>query len=93
MTYFSRQYIVHGQNVDLGLNAKGSFYLCPYKLGTVHFQQLIDLALRGRNALKRHIARRAGSAEIRFLVIDSKNYIVDGSANKTIGLAVPAGLV
>ena len=92
MTHLGRKHVLHGQNVDLGVDRERGLDLRTDDEGTIDLRQLLDLAAGFHDALERHIPCRAVRADVRLLVVDRKYAVLDLRADEAVRLAVPLRL-
>src|SRR5882762_4598820 len=88
-TDLSRQNIIHGQDVDFGIEGKWCFDLGSDHLGTIDLQQLIDLSARRDYPLERHITRGTVCANGCLIIANCKYAVFDPRTDETIGLSIP----
>ena len=87
--YLCREHIVHGQNVDLGVDSKGRLNLRSDDLRAIQGREFVNIASRGDDALESHVAGRTNGADKGFLIVGSKNSVLEVRADVAIRLTVP----
>lgn len=76
--------------MDFGVDRKRRLDLCTNQRGALDLGKLVNLTADSRDALECHIARCTGCADVRLLVVDRKNAVLDRSTNEAVCLAVPS---
>jgi len=88
--YLCGQDTVHRQYVYNGVDREWSLDLGTDDLRTFQFKQLFDLVLGGGGALECHVPSSTVCTEVRLVwVLGGENSVLQGGADKAVGLTIP----
>ena len=71
------------------MDSKGSFDLCSDQFRSLNGQELVDISPSAGDSLESHVPCCTVCTNVRLLVVDSKNAVLDGGPNKAISLTIP----